>query len=77
MAKIVLLGADAYRVITRRRNSFRLQPAGAENPHTTIFRLPGETRWAHSPHGSSRGSRVDWYQQVDDDTFKKTGSGRW
>lgn len=47
MAKIVLLGADAYRVITRRRNSFRLQPAGAENPHTTIHAYPLDSTTIH------------------------------
>ena len=77
MAKIVILGTTPYRVLRRDRNSVRLRPVDAEYPHTTIFRLPGETKWVHSPHGSDRGQPANWYRQIDADTFEKISSGRW
>lgn len=77
MAKILLLGKTPLRILKRRNNSIVLQPLDTEYPHRTLFRLPGETKWLYSPHGSDRGSLVEWYRQVNVDHFEKIGTGKW
>lgn len=63
MAKTILLGTTAYRVITRRKNSHTLQPINAENPHLLLMRDPlNRTRW-----GLNRGGNVTWYRAVGGD----------
>ncbi len=76
MTKIVLLGANTYRVIKRRRNAITLQPVGNEYPlhHFSATRRDEVGAFAH---GSDRGSPADWYKQVDAETFQKIGSGKW
>jgi hypothetical protein len=77
MAKTLLLGKRAYRVLTRRRNSITLQPLDTEYPHVLLMRDPdpgtraryGE-RWGVSDWDARR---VTWYRKLDDGVFEKIG----
>ena len=74
MAKTVLLGKKAYRVLKRYRTSLSLQPLDTEYPHTMLIQDPLlRTRWGHvsSLTVGYNQEQPTWYRRLSDDLFEK------
>jgi hypothetical protein len=65
VAKTLLLGRTAYRVITRRKNAHTIHPLDAEYPHLLLMRDPSNrARWGLVKRGSND---VTFYRAIGGD----------